>query len=238
MGLWETLGKDGLTKESNETFGDELREIFLDSVREAKEIGLLSTSQRQTIIKLIEKKDRDKRFIKNWRLISILNVDLKINVKALSEKLKVVLPDLISSQQSKYVKIEITEIENVDGFLVPMDIEKAFDSLDHNFLISTLEKYGFGQNFILWVEILLKDQESCVINPGKTTKYILLGRGPLQGDPISAFLFVLALEILLSLIIATSAYADDTIFFIKDTISIINMVDTFCTFHFFRTSLD
>ena len=90
MRLWETLGKDGLTKESYETFGDELREIFLDSVREAKEIGLLSTSQRQTIIKLIEKKDRDKRFIKNWRLISILNVDLKINVKALSEKLKVV----------------------------------------------------------------------------------------------------------------------------------------------------
>ena len=78
MGLWETLGKDGLTKESYETFGNELREIFLDSVREAKEIGLLSTSQRQTIIKLIEKKDRNKRFIKNWRLISILNVDLKM----------------------------------------------------------------------------------------------------------------------------------------------------------------
>ena len=47
-----------------------------------------------------------------------------------------------------------------------MDIEKAFDSLDHNFLISTLEKYGFGQNFIIWVKILLNDQESCVINGG------------------------------------------------------------------------
>ena len=62
--------------------------------------------------------------------------------------------------------IEITEIENVEGFLVTMDIEKAFDSLDHNFLISTLEKYGFGQNFIIWVKILLNDQESCVINGG------------------------------------------------------------------------
>ena len=48
-----------------------------------------------------------------------------------------------------------------------MVIEKAFNSLHHNFLISTLEKYGFGQNFILWVKILLKDQESCVINGGK-----------------------------------------------------------------------
>ena len=64
----------------------------------AKEIGHLSISQRQAIIKLIEKKDRDKSFIKNWKPISLLNVDLKILSKALSEKLKRSFPDLISSQ--------------------------------------------------------------------------------------------------------------------------------------------
>ena len=203
-------GNDGLTKEFYENFWDGLKKIFVNSVREAKEIGHLSTSQRQAIIKLIEKKDRDKRFIKNWRPISLLNVDSKIISKALSEKLKEVLPDLISSQQTAYVKnrhigesgrlisdiIEITEIRKIGGFLVTMDIEKAFDSLDHNFLISTLEKYGFGQNFILWIKILLNDQESCVINGGKTTKYFILGRGARQGDTISAFLFILALEVL------------------------------------------
>ena len=52
----------------------------------------------------MKKKDRDKRFIKNWRPISLLNVDLKIISKALSEKLKEVLPDLISSQRRAYVK--------------------------------------------------------------------------------------------------------------------------------------
>ena len=97
-------GNDGLTKEFYETFWTELKEIFVDSVSEAKEKGILSTSQRQAIIKLIEKKDRDKRFIQNWRPISLLNVDLKIISKALSEKLKKVLPDLISSQQTAYVK--------------------------------------------------------------------------------------------------------------------------------------
>ena len=65
-----------------------------------------------------------------------------------------------------------------------MDIEKAFDSLDHNFLISTLEKYGFGKKFILWVKILLRDQEPCVINSGTITKYFSLGRDARQGDPI------------------------------------------------------
>ena len=68
-----------------------------------------------------------------------------------------------------------------------MDIEKAFDSLDHNFLILTLEKYGFGKNFISWVKILLRDHESCLINGGTTTKYLSLGRGTCQGDPTSPF---------------------------------------------------
>ena len=83
----------------------------------------------------------------------MLHVDSKIISKALSEKLKEVLSDLISSQQAAYVKnrhigesgrlisdiIEITKIRKIGGFLVTMDIEKVFDSLDHNFLISTLE---------------------------------------------------------------------------------------------------
>ena len=103
---------------------------------------------------------------------------------------------------------------------------------------------------ILWVKILLNDQELFVINGGKTTKYFMLGRGARQGDPISAFLFILTLEILFLLIKTKpdiagltafdycylySIYADDTTFFLKGIISIKNMVDTF---HFFRASLD
>ena len=61
------------------------------------------TSQRQAIIKLVEKKDKDKRLIQNWRPISLLNVDVKIISKALSKSLKNVLPSLISENQSAYV---------------------------------------------------------------------------------------------------------------------------------------
>ena len=75
-----------------------------------------------------------------------------------------------------------------------MDIEKAFVSLDHDFLVLTLEKYGFGKNFILWVKILLRDQESCVINGDTTTTYFSPGRGARQGDPISAFFIYFSLR--------------------------------------------
>ena len=55
--------------------------------------------------------------------------------------------------------IEITDILNKEGFLVTMDIEKAFDSLDHTFLISVLKKFGFGNNFVNWIEArILHDQ--------------------------------------------------------------------------------
>ena len=44
------------------------------------------------------------------------------------------------------------------SYPVAMDIEKAFDSLDHNFLISVLKQFGCEENFIDWIKILLYKQ--------------------------------------------------------------------------------
>ena len=66
--------------------------------------------------------------------------------------------------------MEITIIKNIEFLIVSMGTEKGFDSLDLNILISALEKYGFGENVILSVKILLQDTESRVINGGKSTK--------------------------------------------------------------------
>ena len=141
----------------------------MESVNQVFHTEILSISQRQAVIKLIAKNDHNKRYIKNWRPISLLNVD----TKTLSIKLKTVLPTLISSQQTAYVKnrfigesgrlisdiIKISGWFNITGFLVNMNIEKSFGSLDHSFLISVLKKFGFGKKIITWIEILLKDQQ-------------------------------------------------------------------------------
>ena len=70
-------GNDGLSKEFYETFWEDIKDVFINSMKQAKIKGSLSISQRQAVIKLSEKKDRDKLFTKNWRPISLLNVDTK-----------------------------------------------------------------------------------------------------------------------------------------------------------------
>ena len=78
----KSLGNDGLTNKFYETFWNELKKIFLDSVLEAKEKGHLSISQRQAIIKLTEKKEGDKRFIKKLETYFFVKCRSKKNIKS------------------------------------------------------------------------------------------------------------------------------------------------------------
>ena len=96
-------GNNGLTKEFYETFWEELKQPFMNSLNQAKVSKKLVTSQRQAVIKLLEKKDKDKHLISNWRPLLLLNVDYKIISKIFASRLKKVLPNLISSQQTTYV---------------------------------------------------------------------------------------------------------------------------------------
>ena len=129
-----------------------------------------------------------------------------------------------------------------------MVIEKAFDSLDHNFLLTVLEKISFGNNFISWTKVLLSNQESCVINEGSTTNYFKLEKGARQGDPISAYLFIIALEVLFIILRNNAdikglkifnycflyiAYADDSTFFVSDILSINEVISCFKNFSLF-----
>ena len=184
-------GNDGLTKEFYETFWKELKQPLMNSLNYAKVSKKFLTSQRQAVIKLLEKKDKDKRLISNWRPISLLNVDYKITSKIFASRLKKVLPNLILSQQTTYVAercinesgrlisdlLSVTKKMKVKGYLVTTDIEKAFDLLYHTFLISALEKFGFGRTFIDWIKIFLNEQELCVISGGITKKCFKLEKG-------------------------------------------------------------
>ena len=148
--------------------------------------------------------------IKNWRPISLINVDIKIASKALTFRMKKVLPSINHYDQTAYVKgrytgeavrliydlLKFAEEENLDGILLAADIEKAFDSVDHNFISASLKKFGFGDNFIQWVRTIFENSESCIMNNRTSTSYFKLETGRRQGDSLSQYLFVLALETL------------------------------------------
>ena len=107
-----------------------------------------------------------------------MNVDVKIASKALSFRLKEVLPNLISYDQTAYVKDSFTgesirlidnilyhtKHENIDGILFVADIEKAVDSVEHNFIFASLKRFGLGVEFIEWIRTLLFNVSSCVMN--------------------------------------------------------------------------
>ena len=98
----KTPGNDGLTIEFYLAFWDLVGECLVDALTFAQEQGQLSTSQKQAMITLL--KDKDRRFIKNWRPISLINVDVKIASKAIARRLESILPELIHPIQNGFIK--------------------------------------------------------------------------------------------------------------------------------------
>ena len=182
----------------------------LMSIEECKKVlnsfplkGTMSPSQRQAVITLIEeKKNQDLCDLKNWRPISLLNVDTKIASKVIAERIKRLLPGLIHHNQSRYIPgrnisenirsildiMEFTKVKKLPDLLLFLDFEKAFDSLEWDFLEKCLEKFNFAPDFRRWVHIFYNDVQSCVINNGLCSRYFHINPGVRQGDPLLTFL--------------------------------------------------
>jgi len=97
-------GEDGLIAEFYKTFLNSLGSLLVESLNYSYDHGELSNTQKQAIIKLIEKEGKDKRNISNWRPISLINVDAKIGSKAIATRHQKVLPEIIHFNQNAYVK--------------------------------------------------------------------------------------------------------------------------------------
>ena len=100
----KTPGNDGLTVEFYLTFWPLVGKCLVECLNFAHRHGELSTSQKQAMITLIEKKDKDKRLLQNWRPISLINMDVKIASKAMAMRLESILPVLVHHCQNAFIK--------------------------------------------------------------------------------------------------------------------------------------
>ena len=203
-------GNDGLPVEFYKMFWASIGKRLVECFNVSFEKGELSSSQKQAVITLIEKKDQDRCDLKNWRPISLLNVDAKIASKVIAERMKRLLPGIIHHNQSGYIPgrnigenirsildiMSFTRAKNLPGLLLFIDFEKAFDSLEWYFLKKCLELFNFGPDLIRWVNTFYKNVKSCIINNGLCSHYFNVERGVRQGDPLSPYLFVICVEIL------------------------------------------
>ena len=96
-------GNDGLPVEFYKMFWASIGNRLVECFNVSFEKGELSSSQKQAVITLIEKKDLDRCDLKNWRPISLLNVDAKIASKVIAERMKRLLPGLIHHNQTGYI---------------------------------------------------------------------------------------------------------------------------------------
>ena len=161
MGNNKSPGNDGLSKEFYICFFNEIHSYLLQALNMSFREGQLSSSQRQAVIVLIEKKDKDKRFLKNWRPISLINVDAKIASKAIALRIKKVIGNLVHCDQTACVCkrnigesvrlindiLEYTDENDIEAILFSTDFGKAYDSIEHSFIISTLKAFSIRSRF-------------------------------------------------------------------------------------------
>ncbi len=126
----------------------------------------LPSSLMQAHITVLLKPDKDALDCSSYRPISVLNVDVKILSKVLASKIEYIIPDIISQDQTGFIKgrhsfINIRKLLNVvhspasesnPEVIISLDTEKAFDRV--NYLFAVLDKFGFGSKLISWIHLL------------------------------------------------------------------------------------
>ncbi len=251
----KTPGTDGFTSEFYKFFWIDIKDLVYYSLLYAFDNGSLSIEQRQGILALIPKKDKDFRRLKNWRPLTLLNTDYKILTKLLAHRLQKVISKLVKKDQTGYIKgryigenirnlydiINISTLYNLPDMIVTLDFEKAFDSVSWDFLLQTLQAFGFGPIFCSWIQTLYSDPQIRVMNNGHNSEFFTISRGIRQGCPISALLFILVVEIMAIHLrnnpaikgikyndkneIILSQLADDTTLYLTDINSLKHSID-------------
>ena len=184
-------GSSGFTNEFFKFFWKDIGHFLVRSINDGLKKGRLSITQRQGVIICIPKEGKDKRFLKNWRPITLLNTSYKIASACIAARIKKILPKIINGDQTgflagRYIGENVrliydvlyhTEQHDIPGQILLVDFLKAFDSVSWSFIEKCLDFFNFGPTLKAWFKTFYADLTSCVKINGGFTKWFEIQRG-------------------------------------------------------------
>lgn len=254
-------GPDGFTIEFFKRYSSRLAPLLLRMFTHAKETSVLPPTLYNANIALILKKDRDPLDMSSYRPISLLQMETKILSKVLANRMCKYIASLIDPDQTgfvpgRHIYFNLRRLFNIiyqkqkdESVVIALDAEKAFDYIEWRYMLTALKYFGFGLEFIKWIEIIYAQPKASILTNGDISQPFHLHRGVRQGCSCSPYLFNLAIEALASQIrlnrdIAPikihnienkiSLFADDITLFMSHPKSsippLLQLIDTFSSF--------
>ncbi|CAM2112989.1 unnamed protein product [Caretta caretta] len=213
MPINKSPGMDGLTVQFYCVLWDILSPDLVIVWAESLRSGVLPLSCRRAVLAFLPKKG-DLHDLRNWRPVSLLSTDYKVVVKAIPLQLGSVLADMVHPDQTYavpgrtifenlYLVWDLLELGRRDGLsfaLLSVDQEKAFNRVDHSYLLGNLQAFGFGPQFVGFLQVLYANVECLVRLNWTLTELVSFRWGVWQGCPHSHQLYALAIEPFLRLL--------------------------------------
>ncbi|CAF3364144.1 unnamed protein product [Rotaria socialis] len=207
----KTPGDDGIPTETWRVVFPLIGSQYVKMLNIAKEKGRFKPDFLRALLTLLKKKNKFDGQMKDFRPLSLMNIDYKILSKVLSTRLRKVLGNIIHQDQTcsipgRAIHDNIYLIRSIIDYqqrirdpigLILWDQEKAFDRVNHRYLVGVLEAFGFGSEFISWVKLLYANGSFRIKINNSISIPISFNSGVRQGCSLSGGLFIISLEPLL-----------------------------------------